>query len=300
MDDALAMSQTKAIAIIPAERGFKITIPGDAERWKAEALAKAAIIVQVTNAEEQQLAIQAAAVLKGLSQTVEADRVEIKDPYYKACKAIDAKAKEFVADIDSRTKEIEALVGDFQRKERDRVLAQQREEERQRREAEAAVQREQQRLADLERQRQAAERQAEQAKTAKARAAAQAEADRIAEEKAQAEIDAQMAQDDLCDAQGTTVVEEPAKAKGASIRFEMDYEVTDIEAFCRWDMSRRSCAEAIGKNLPSFVKIEVARRDFKQFINLLGDAELDSIPGMKFIETTQAAAKSVAPQIALQ
>lgn len=266
-------------------------------------------------------------VLKGLSKGVEETRKTVKQPYLEAGKAIDAKAKEYVTDIDKRTEEIERMIGEFQRKEREKAEAIRREEERKRQEAEAALRREQEKAAQAERDRIAKEKAAQEAearriqaeidaaeaKTAAEKrkaAAAQAKAEqeaasaRAAQEEAerasqQAEIDAAEARDTAAEANATTVIAEPPRAAGAAIREVVEFEVTDIEAFYAWDAERRREARKLNRTLPTFVKMEVKRRDFLEYINMMDATSLASIPGITFTKFTRAAVRSVPASLAL-
>jgi hypothetical protein len=286
----------KPIAIIPSGTGFKVSIPGEAIRLKATALAKAEGILQVTSADEQQIAINAVADLKSLADGAETARAAIKKPYWDAGKAIDAKAKEFVADIDARVSVIEGMIGKFQAEERRKQREREMEEERQRQQAAAAEQRERDRLAQIERDRIAAEQAASAAKTKKAKEAAEAELRRVNQEKVQAQLDLAEAENDRAEADGVTIgAEEAPKATGASVREKVEFVVVDIEDFCLWDIQRRAEAAKLGRILPSFVRIEVSKRDFNEYINLLDQAALDSIPGMTFHETTKVSVRAAAP-----
>jgi hypothetical protein len=132
------------------------------------------------------------------------------------------------------------------------------------------------------------------AKTKKQREAAEAEAKRIRDERAQAEIDNQMAQEELSEATTTTVMPEVAKAEGQRVKTEYSFEVEDIDEFYAWDVARRKQ----NPRLPSLVKIEVRTRELKEYISLVSGTA--AIPGIKITESTRAIVNSVSPSIALR
>ncbi len=288
------MSNPKAIAIVPEGAGFKISITPEAVKLKQEALARAASIVKVTTKEEREAAIQAAGILKGLSSAAEATRKEIKQPYWDAGKTIDLKAKEYAADIDARVSAIERMLGAYAQAELDKARKEQQERERQQREAVEAQEREQRCLAEIERQQQEAQRQATEAGTAKERKAAQEAADKLERDRLAAEFELEEAQAANEEAQ-STVVQSTAKVSGQRVKAEFDFEVTDIDAFYAWDLKRRQAARQEGRYAPTFVKMEIPKRDFKEFINSI-DAEWHAqIPGVKITEQVTTKAKAIIP-----
>lgn len=306
-------ASTKALAIVPAGGGFQVSIPAEAIRLKQTALAKAEPIKQVTNADEQTAAIQATAVIKGLIAETEKTRAAVKQPYWDAGKAIDAKAKEFVKELEARAAALEGMISGFQRAEAKRIADEQAEAARKQRETEAAAQAERDRLAKIEADRVAAEAAAAAAKGKKAKAAADAELERLRLEKQEAELAAMEAEDDAAAANVTVVSVAAPAATGAAVSFVTDFEVTDVDAFYAWDLERRKRVDELltaqrlaeGDTRPvfpsaSFVKCEIKRQDFKGFISNLSDAELDSIPGVNIVKNAKAAVRGIAPSLALQ
>jgi len=314
-------TEVKAITIVNVGAGYGVSIPGEAIRLKESTLKAAAQIVQVTNPREQELASTRAGELKWLSQQVEKTRAELKKPFWDTGVAIDAKAKEFRKEIDERVKEIETLLSNYQHEEQRKAEARRQEEERQRQEAARALQREQERLEAAERARKAAEIAAQQAeqrrlqaeidaaeavtKKAKAEAAAkqaeaeaaarkaQQDAERAQQEAEQAEIDAAMAQDMAAEANTIILEPEPAKPAGMMVKEKATFEVTDIEAFYAWDVARRKEAEKTGRQLLSFVKLEVSKSFFGQYISVVTDEHLAEIPGVVITRGTKAITRTV-------
>lgn len=260
---------TKAIEVSPASNSFAVITPGEAIRQKEQALKLAEVITKITNAEEQEAAIIAAGRLKGLSQAVEQTRKEIKKPFLDAGKAIDAKAYEYCRDIDLRVAEIEKLVGSFQRAQRQKEEEAERAAKKERDRAQAALN-----IAQIRE---------HEAKTEKERLAAQ--------------LDLMEAQDEVATATATVVSPAIPAAKGAAVQEKVEFEVTDIEAFYAWDVKRRK--DAGDRTLPTFVKLEVRKAEFNSFINIIGDAALAEIPGVKFTNVTKAATRGISPTIAL-
>lgn len=292
---------SKEISIVKYENGFSVTVPATAVAAKNQALAVAKPIVKVTNGDEQTAAISAVAVIKGLISGTESTREEIKKPYLDAGRAIDAKAKEYVKELNEEADRIQRLVGAFQRMEAEKAEQARREQERQQREAEMAEQRERDRLTKIESDRLAAEQAAANARTKKAREAAAAEAERLRREQAEAELAVSEAADDLATANAVVVMPEAPRATGAAVTFGTDFEVTDIEAIYQWDLARRQkMAKALGKplaNFPPLVKLEIKKSDFKYITSCLSEDERDSIPGVKFFATTKAAVRGVTPTL---
>lgn len=306
------------ITIAPKGPGFAVSIPIEAVRLKTEALEAAKIVTQVTTGDEQKTAIAVVARLKSLSNGVEQARVEVKAPYLAAGKAIDAKAKEYAKELDEKASVIERMIGSFQQVERAKAEAERIRQERAKAEAEDAANRERLRVEQAARESAAAEERRVEAERARAQAeldaaeavgkkakaaaaaelanaeqaakAAEAEAKAAEQASLQAEIDASEAEETANDANAIVYTPEPPRATGASIRDVVDFEVTDIDAFAEWDRQRR-----VGKGaLRSFVKMEVKRQDFKDFIAIMPEAALAEIPGVTITRSTKAAVRSSA------
>lgn len=296
------------ITIAPYENGFAVSVPGSAIALKSEAIAAAKLVKQVTNAEEQNHAIAVVAKIKGLTSGIERTRVEVKAPYWAACTAIDAKAKEFCADLSTSAKGIENLISQFQQRERAAAEAERIRQEKAKAEAEDAVNRERIRVeqaakeaAEAEQRRvdAAAAAAAATGAAAKRKAAAAVEeatrqAAAAAQAALQAEIDAAEAEETASEASAIIYTPAPAKAHGAAVREVLEFEVTDPDAFAAWDIQRRAGKGA----LRSFIKIEVRRQDFGDYIKVVPQTALDEIPGVKIVRSTKAAVRAAAPETA--
>ena len=244
---------TNALAILGD--GYQIQITPEAEKQKATILTAARAVVAVTDADSCDIAQSRLRSLASVRTAVESSRKQVKAPVIDLGKRIDGIAADFVADVVAEESRLSGLVTEYareqQRIKREAELAAERERqrvERERHEAEMAAQRE---AARIEQERQAAERAAHEAEIARLKAeAAQSEegqrAAREAQEKAlaaqreaearaeaarrQAEADAAAAREREEDARiaAAAVLAAPAPA---GVREEIDYEVDDILAF---------------------------------------------------------------------
>ena len=292
----------KTLAISPEVGQIQISVPAIALRHKQEILQRAAEVTVVDSVESQTLAIECAAVQKGLVKELEKQRKALKQPFIDIGKAIDASAEKFRTDLDADIARLEKLISDFQRKEREKVEAQRQEQERIRQAAEQAVERERNRLEEIERQKSAAGIASAVARKKAVREKALAEYARLEQESEAAQLALSEAQGDVEQLANTTVTRLiPAASEGAAIRQEFDFEVTDIEAFYAWDLERRRTVKAqSGRDLPSYVKMEIKRADFKGLIGILPKDQQADIPGIRIFETTKAAVRSVPTGLALR
>lgn len=225
---------------------FTVTIVPSAQQAKADAIALAKSITAVTTVAQQQDAISASSLMKGLLRDVESAREAVKKPVLDAGRKIDAAAKAFAADLDAEVRRVERLAADFQREEDRKAVAIRAEEERRQREAreaeEAERRREQEALeriaAEAERERRAALAKIQAAKDDAAREAAQIEADRLAEARAEevrinqaacAEAAEKRAEAERERAMALQTIA-PPKPEGATVRRMMYYELKDIRA----------------------------------------------------------------------
>lgn len=108
--------------------GFTVNIDTDALAKKRDAIELAQAIVRVTNPTEQQDAIAAASLLKGLIKGMETTRVEVKKPVLEAGRRIDDVAKGYTDTLALECKRVERLAGDYQA-ERNRKTEELRREE---------------------------------------------------------------------------------------------------------------------------------------------------------------------------
>lgn len=270
---------------------FTVAITQEAQTQKDDALALAKAVTIVTTAEQQQDAIAVASIMKSLVKGVEATRVEVKKPALEAGRLIDDIAKRYSDELEKEVKRVEGLAATYQAEQnRIATAARQAEIDRQNRQREAeeaerqkaeqdALQRQQEadkaRLADLER--------IQAAKDGAAREEAQRLADIAAEERARRASQQQAHERELQEArleeerkraaQLASIV--PQKATGASVRVQIDYEVTDIHA--------------LYAARPDLVSIEPKRSMILASINIPNQPP---IAGLRTFETTKLAAKA--------
>lgn len=241
--------------IITGLQAIDTTVSAEAEQRKADALELAATIKTVATKEEQQDAITAAGILKGLIAGMEKTRKEVKQPILDAGRNVDDIAKLYSGTLERELRRVEGLASDWQRIENKRLDAIREEQERINREAEEAAN---------------AERKAylaiiAKAATDEAREAAQKAADDAAEANAEAARARQMA-----------ITEIPsAKAEGARVKVALDYEVLNIKAL----------ADA----RPDLVTIEPKRAMLLAAIQIPGA----TLPGIRVFESTKVQAKAV-------
>jgi hypothetical protein len=98
---------------------------------KQSALASAALVGKVSNADEQEQAVVCQTEIASLLNMAEKARKVCKDPVLEYGRSIDDKAREFVSELKEEQLRLARLVGDFQQLEQARVrAAQQAENER--------------------------------------------------------------------------------------------------------------------------------------------------------------------------
>lgn len=234
---------------------FSVTVTASAEQQKQDALALASGIVAVTTIAEQQDAITAVSLMKGLTVAMEQTRVAVKKPVLSAAKEIDDTAKIYSGKLEAEIRRLQVLASQYQA-EQNRIAA----------EARAAEERAQhaQRCAEDE------ERLADNARIAAAadeaeRAAAMQAADEAAERRADAERQRSEQLRQLA----------APKAAGASVRVQLDYEVSDIHVLYRV--------------APHLVKLEPKRADILTTINI---PKAPALPGLRVFEVTKVQAKA--------
>lgn len=108
-------------------------IAGRALEVRDEALATAALIGKVENAEQNQTAVRAQVALKSVAQSFETARKKLKEPILEAGRKLDRAVAEALDDVQKELGRLANLVSEFQRAEQRRVRE---EEELQRRELE--------------------------------------------------------------------------------------------------------------------------------------------------------------------
>jgi len=273
--------------IVRTDGGLSVIASPDIHEAKELALNSAAVIVRVTNAEEQTEAVAAQAGLREVIKAVEKSRVEVKGPILDFGRKIDYAAAELVAEVKEEELRIAKLNGDFQtlmqakaRAEEEKRQAELRaiEEERRRKEREAILAAEAENRRLLEEQRKA-QREAAEATTAAARALAEQrriEAERAQEEaaaKSHDELDAIAAR---ANQQAQMVQEqpkiEPPKVRGQVVKTEWEITVFDIHALYRAH--------------PSAVKMEPLMTEIKQRLD--GGAKLPGVKAERVTKSTVA------------
>ncbi len=243
----------------PPSTSGELTLIPEATKLKAELLALAEPI-QVTTIETRDNAIEIAGKIKSHLKEFEANRVEVKQPFWDICLQIDGLKKEHVKELEAAAKRLDSTVGEFEYKcEQERIrqeneLRRQQEEiARKQREAEAAAKR-----AEEEAARAALEptlpNVEDELEAQNRKEQAEAEAKRLADEQIKLDQQRQQrAQEEAVD-----------RAGGGSRRMEIVLEITDIHTLY-----------AFNKML---VKMEPNESMIKGFINN-GVAE---IPGVKW------------------
>jgi hypothetical protein len=285
-----------------------LTFAEEAEAAKLAALNGTALIGSVNNPAQQQAAVNAVKDVKSILLAVERARKAIKEPLLEACRLIDARAAEFVAELKDEEIRVNTSLGNYQqeiiinarreeakRQEALRKIEEERQAEARRIAAEAAeaerVRAEAERKAaaeaEAERQRIAAAANAAKSKLEKARL----EKERLALEarmKAEAEArEAQRIKDEAAakaeaerqDALAKQAVEAvgPAapmqKARGQVVKAVWTFEITDI-----WLLARTN---------PGLVRIEPNTSEINQVI-ALGARD---IKGMRIFEVVKSSTR---------
>lgn len=185
---------------LPATQLPVLSFTEQAERMRDVALADAALIGRVTNAEENDKCVVAQRAVHDLIALVEKSRKSVKEPVLKLGKEIDKRAADFVEELRAEEMRLATLAGDWQQ-----LL------EAQRRAAELAKLKE---LEEIERQKQEA--------LAKAKSLEEHEAIREAAQERAAEVKAAIAE-----------VAAPVRAEGQVVTQDWQYEVTDYWALAR-------------------------------------------------------------------
>lgn len=216
-----------------------VEINQSAHDAKADALGTAALVSVVTTPAQQEFAVGALRDIKAIKKGIEEARVAVKAPVLKLGKDIDECARVFCAELDAEDKRITTLVSTYQqaeiRKAHDAEAARQR--ELQRIEAERlAAEREAQRLADEE--------------IRKARSLEQAEVAAVKAEQSVAKATQEAAVAKVAVYTAPSV--SPARAEGMQVRRVPKFEVLDVRslALARPDLVRIEVnAAAVNKEI---------------------------------------------------
>jgi hypothetical protein len=221
--------------------GYSLAVSADTEKEKAALITSAGGITVVASAEESSLAQMYVRSLAAFRLQVEKARVEVKKPVLELGRKIDEAAAEFVSAITSEEGRLKKLVGDHAE-----TVAKAK------REAEAEERR---KLDEAKRAREEAERAEREATEARRKASettAKSIADVIADK--QAAREAEQAAVKAAEERAAAAAEQrgasavvAATAVSSGVRFEVDFEVTDAEAFY--------------KEQPSLCEITVPRRE---------------------------------------
>lgn len=233
--------------------GYGLEISQSYEELKAELLKDAARIIAITDAAADSAADIQLKKLAAMRIEVEKSRVKVKEPALQFGKMVDAKAKEFVADITTEENRLKAERGTYAQAvlaERNRIIKEQEEkrmaEEKARREEEAKeaarieaarIEAERKEAEAAEAARRKAEEDAFNATTPEEEAAAEkaaAEAKRKADEAARLEAERKEAarleaEKKAAEVSVPTFIPEAPKG----VKMVADYEITDIDALYR-------------------------------------------------------------------
>lgn len=236
-----------------------------ANAMKESALAVGALVGRVTNAEENQIAVNAQGEISRMIAVAEKARVAAKEPILNFGRLIDTQAKKFVEDLKAELLRIAQLTADFQQLEQARVraaeqarLAEQRKLEDERRMAEQAALREaqisKQRLDDEAK---AIALAASKAKTEEAKKAAEAQRLEVERQQALAVAKSHEELDRINHRHAELVAELPVaqaqRAVGQRVREDWEITVTDIWLLAR---AHQAC-----------VKIEPRLSEIKTLLN---------------------------------
>lgn len=192
-----------------------VTIQKTATEAKAMALEQSRAISEVKNDLEAQLASETLRDLKGLINSCESARTEVKAPVLDLGKRIDAAAKEYSQDLQSELSRVSRLVSGYQADKQ--------------RAAEEARRKQQEELARIERERLEAEEKARrEADAAIAKAATPEAAEAAAVKAEQATIEASTVAQRRAEAIAPAPVVQ--KQQGVSVRPVWKFEVLDVRA----------------------------------------------------------------------
>lgn len=109
--------------IVRDDSKLLVSYTKEAEAMRDDALAIAGAIGKVTNAEEQQIAVNAQAEIQRVRQLAEKARKAAKEPVLEFGRKIDSAAKDFVSELDAEMTRISQLVGSFQQLEQMKMRA---------------------------------------------------------------------------------------------------------------------------------------------------------------------------------
>lgn len=94
--------------------GLSVSLAPEAEELKESALTLSAPIARVTNAAENQAAVDAQLAIRTARNRVESDRMTVKAPVLDLCRAIDRTAKDYDAELLAEEVRLGKLRGDYE------------------------------------------------------------------------------------------------------------------------------------------------------------------------------------------
>lgn len=198
-------------------------------------------------------------------RSIENARESLKRPFLETGRKIDSIAKNAVEKVEVENERIKRLIGDYNRREQERLEAE-------RKEAERKAQEEAREIARLTREAEEARQRAAAEQDAAKRALAEAEAASKEQAAAAAEWDAGERQ-----ANAGAIVTAPPKVEGVSVRTVNDFEVLDIHALY-----------ASNRNV---VKLEPDRAVIKAMINTPGFNPA-LLKGIRIFPSTQTSVRA--------
>jgi hypothetical protein len=108
------MNTENTLSLTGLSQSITVDIAPDALSAKRACVEMGQAIVSVSTKQEQDDALAAASLLKGLEKRMEATRVEVKKPALEACRRIDSIAEGYVGTIRTERQRLETLAGTFQ------------------------------------------------------------------------------------------------------------------------------------------------------------------------------------------
>lgn len=107
------------------DAGLSVSFTQAANELKELALSGSALVAKVTNASEQEVAVEALKEVQRIISLAEKARVSAKEPILEFGRKIDHAAKMFVAELGEEKVRLGALIADFQSLEQARIRAEQ-------------------------------------------------------------------------------------------------------------------------------------------------------------------------------
>lgn len=251
-----------------------LSLAPHAEQIKADALAKAKAVAQVTTPDELDVAVEARRELNDIAKGVEKTRKELKAPILKAGKDLDKLADDFIADVEKEKDRLDGHINHWQREQLRIAEEARKAAEEAQRKAEAEQARLQAELEAARRREEEAQKAAENAKTAAAKAKAEADA-KAAREAQEAAEEKQFAAQLAAESTAAPAVI-PEQPKGVSSRVTKDFRIIGKNEY-----EQRASLLKLAAKYPHLIKIEARRADILSTINQQGITEL---PGLEVFD----------------